>query len=182
MKLEEIERFFSRVNRLGDNDCWMWMAGKDQDGYGAFRLNGKQRRAHRLSWEIYYGEIPAGRCVLHRCDHPSCVNPNHLFIGSVAENNTDRAIKKRSAYGERNGARKYRDRVSAAVKKARVEKPEVFVRGERCHTSKLTVEQVKQIRSLYASGEKNQVQLAEMFGISQANISYLILRKSWKHI
>lgn len=87
-------RFWAKVQRYGDNDCWIWIAGQDKDMYGKFTLheNGKSidLRAHQYSWQLYTGRpVPKGLHVCHHCDHPYCVNPLHLFIGTNLDNNQD---------------------------------------------------------------------------------------------
>ena len=86
-KLEE--RFFSKVEK-GDS-CWEWVASKYHDGYGAYYFNGKQGRAHRVSWEMKNGEIPENMYILHRCNNRTCVNPKHLYLGTHQDNMNDLA-------------------------------------------------------------------------------------------
>jgi hypothetical protein len=95
-KFREAEKFFLKVEK--GPSCWIWTgsrAGKNH--YGAFYLNGVKYRAHRFSFMIHVGEIPAGLEVLHRCDTPLCVNPDHLFIGTQKDNIHD-AINKGRIY------------------------------------------------------------------------------------
>ena len=85
-----MERFWSKVDKQGPDDCWEWRAYKLK-GHGRFGMNYKTHYAHRVSWEITNGEIPDGMCVLHKCNNRSCVNPNHLYIGDYRDNAIDRS-------------------------------------------------------------------------------------------
>ena len=106
-------RFWEKVERVSDSTkCWEWIHSKDGGGYGCFVESGspevKTEKAHRFSWRIHYGEIPKGLHVLHKCDKPSCVNPNHLFLGTNADNARDKMKKGRfkKLLGRKNGMNK----------------------------------------------------------------------------
>jgi len=170
-------RFWAKVNKNGptmphmDSPCWLWTAGT-QGGYGRAWAGGKHSLAHRLAWLITNGPIPRdghnGICALHRCDTPACVNPHHLFIGTNADNVRDMLNKGRGnkARGDRHSSRT---------------KPECVPRGESASNVKLTAADVLEIRRLYANG-MSQSRLASLFGVTQAAISLIVLRRNWKHL
>lgn len=106
MKTQQ-DRFWGKVNKTSENKCWEWTgytlppfikSFTDSDkGYGRFWFLNKFWLAHRVSWFIKNGEIPDGLCVLHTCDNPPCVNPNHLFLGTKKDNSEDMITKGRNS-------------------------------------------------------------------------------------
>lgn len=141
------EGFWEHVDRSGGSEaCWEW-TGYGHDGYGrVYRTteHGVFRRSHRFAWYVTNGPIPEGMFVCHRCDNRKCCNPSHLFLGSAADNNSDRD-------------RKGRTRV---------------VRGLEHANAKLSDADVLEIRRLRASGVKSAV-LAKQFGVRQATIAHI---------
>lgn len=99
----DLDRFWDKVDKRDAGSCWEWTAYKQGKGYGLIGTANGSARAHRISWRIHNGPIPKGLFVLHRCDNPACVNPDHLFLGTHKDNMSDRQRKKRHAYGTRNG-------------------------------------------------------------------------------
>lgn len=90
------ERFWSKVNKKTVEECWEWTGCILQSGYGQFRLDDKKVRAHRLAWELHYKQkIPEGMLILHHCDNPKCVNHNHLYCGTSANNAHDKTYRGR---------------------------------------------------------------------------------------
>ena len=85
--------------------CWNW-TGRTASGYGQLGDNSKQKSTHRISYRLYNGEIPEGFCVCHTCDNKICINPKHLFVGTIADNTKDRDQKGRQARGERSSSAK----------------------------------------------------------------------------
>jgi len=88
--------FWSRVNKTAS--CWLW-TGATVKGYGYLKVPPSPRRtmyAHRVVWCLRYGQPPNGMCILHRCDNPLCVNPDHLFLGTHADNMRDASAKGRA--------------------------------------------------------------------------------------
>jgi len=101
------ERFEKKVLKKEENECWEWQGAIGSSGYGVIdEIPGKQIGSHRASWLIYRGQIPEGIHVLHTCDNRKCVNPNHLFLGTLLDNTQDCNLKGRQAKGEKNGKSK----------------------------------------------------------------------------
>ncbi len=143
------ERFFSKVKKT--DGCWEWQAGKDHFGYGRINVSGKNKHSHIVSWEIFNGSILNKLCVLHKCDNPGCVNPDHLFLGTRADNIRDMYNKKR----------------------------EYILKCEENGRSKLTKDLVIKIRSEYEQENIYQWVLAEKYGVSQPVISKIIRNERW---
>jgi hypothetical protein len=89
-----LEQLFERTV-TDANGCWLWQGARIPDGYGSAWCDGRQQGVHRLAYAVVKGRIPIGLCVLHRCDVPQCVNPDHLFLGTNADNSRDRERKGR---------------------------------------------------------------------------------------
>ena len=90
-----VARFWANVDVRGDNDCWRWRRATSKEGYGAMSWGGPIRGTHVISWELHFGPVPAGKQVLHTCDNRPCVNPKHLFSGTLLDNMRDMVRKGR---------------------------------------------------------------------------------------
>lgn len=195
-------RFWAKVAIPADDPaaCWLWTAGTDHDGYGCFSVRGKTHRASRVAWELTHGSISDGRCVLHDCpngDNPSCVNPAHLWLGTVTDNHRDMTQKGRGPCGDRNGARSHPERWARGNQHHSRLHPERLARGNR-HGShlhperwahgvahgraKVTDDNVREMRHRYAAGGITLQQLATEFGLSAVAVSKIIRRETWTHV
>ncbi len=146
------ERLWGRIAVSEPDECWEGTAGKFASGYGQIRVKGWPYRSHRLVYQDAFGDLPPDLCVLHRCDNRACNNPAHLFLGTDLDNVQDRNAKERTA------------------------------RGTRAGSARLTEADVRTIRERYERGGVRQIDLAKEYGVSQVNISHIILRKAWKHV
>jgi|SRR3990172_11883214 len=153
---DKIKLFWRHVNKT--ETCWIWNGSKNNRGYGQFNLRKSSGEktivlAHRFSYEIENGPIPFKLCILHKCDNPPCVRPDHLFLGSQVDNAID------------------------MINKGRGNK----VNGIRNANSKLTTEKVIKLRSLYDQGVKVSV-LCKMFGVSHNTASKVAQRRWWNSV
>lgn len=148
----QAERFWEKVDRTGgDATCWPWIAGTNHKGYGTFSIShAHSSLAHRISWIMENGPIPAGKYVLHSCDNPRCVNPRHLFLGSLADNMRDMCEKGRSCKGT-----------------------------EHPH-SKLNDEAARGIRALRANDHLSIRTIARRYGVSPTTIRQVLDGVTWK--
>jgi hypothetical protein len=175
-----LERFWEKVEKH-DHGCWLW-TGALAAGYGCLGGGpGKPLvKAHRLSYELHKGPIPDGAKVLHTCDTPPCVRPDHLYVGTQRDNALDRERRGRGnhATGDRSGARVHPERLKRGddhwTRKARP------WRGSKNVKAKLTPGQVAEIKQKYATGEYYQKELAYEYGVTQGTISCLTLGKTWR--
>lgn len=153
------DRFWPRVNKT--DTCWLW-TGATSSGYGVIGIGGHDggwAYAHRLSWEWTNGPIPAGMYVLHRCDVPRCCNPDHLFIGTQADNIRDMVIKRRG----------WRQQPGNAPK------------GEQHPMARLTEGNVRALRARWHVGE-SFASLAQAFGITTTHARRIALGEAWRHV
>lgn len=137
--------------------CMEWQLYKDKDGYGKVKFEGTQRGAHRIA--LFYSTGVMGAVAMHKCDNPSCINPQHLKWGTIAENNADMKAKGRNGLGE---------------KMAR--------KGTNSGMAKLNDAQVLEIRSLVEKGTISQRAIAKLYGMSHTMIQDIVSRKHWTHI
>lgn len=144
-------RFWEKVAK--SDGCWEWTAYRNSAGYGRFTVGpGNETNAHRYSWFLHYGPIPGGLWVLHHCDNPPCVRPDHLWLGTTGDNTADMIAKGRARRG--------------------------VTRGENQSQAKLTEADVRTIRASREPG----VELARRYDVSTGLISHVRNRRNWRHV
>lgn len=145
------QRFFKFVEKT--DTCWLWRGTIANTGYGFLIFRGKRLQTHRASYEMRNGPIASRKqFVCHTCDVRACVNPDHLFLGSIQDNRADCVQKRRHGHGESHG------------------------------NSKLTSEAVLKMRQLFDSGTLTKAEIARMFGVSAATAGKAIRKQLWKHL
>lgn len=147
------ESFWSKVVIL--DACWKWIGQTNGVGYGKIERGNNPKKiflAHRVSWQIHFGDIPGKLHVLHKCDNPPCCNPSHLFLGTNSDNHRDKIIKGRQA------------------------------KGDKFPHTILSITDVRLIRELYSNGITQQQLAKEYGLCQAGNISLIVNRKSWKHV
>lgn len=162
-------RFWSKVEKGGPSECWLWTRSVNTTGYPQFRRGSVKILAHRLSYFMANGAIPDGMLVLHNCpsgDNPRCVNPRHLWLGTQQQNVRDMDAKGRRARGDRSGSRLH---------------PERLPRGENHTRAKLTEDAIRAIRRRAAQGE-SQTALSREFAVSTGRICDIVHVKAWRHV
>lgn len=159
------QRFWGRVRK--SDGCWEWINPTHEFGYGELWVNEKKRSigAHRISWELHDGPIPSGLVVCHRCDNPRCVRPEHLFLGTPADNVRDCSKKNRIRKGENQPLHK---------------NPRLAAHGERAGCAKLKAFQVEAIRREYKPNKYGLVKrLSERYKVSNTQIYNIVNNKQW---
>jgi len=144
------QRFYKFVEKT--DACWLWRGTLANVGYGFMTFQGKRLQTHRTSYEMHKGPIPEGMFVCHKCDVRACVNPDHLFLGTIQDNRADCVQKRRHGHGDTHG------------------------------NAKLSANDVITMRRLFASGKYTKAALARRFGVTPPTAQKVIDRKNWTHL
>ena len=147
----DLKSFLTRVRKT--KDCWEWIGSKRPLGYGVIHTGGKFISAHRLSWKLYFGEIPKGMYICHHCDNRACIRPDHLFLGTQKDNVYD-AIKKH--------------RMNPVGKK-----------GHKSWNRNFTPEEAKKIREEYKTSGLGYKKLGKKYGVANTVIRNVIKELNW---
>ena len=146
------DRFWEKADKTGD--CWLWTSAIGSHGYGIFWIGcGRSEYAHRVAYKLAKDEIPPGLLVMHSCDNPRCVKPDHLSVGTNRDNLMDASIKGRIARGERNKG-----------------------------GGKLTAQSVAEIKRLLLAGEMGCWRIAKRYGVAHTTIKSIRRGRIWRHI
>jgi len=154
LSLEEC--FWKKVDKKAEDECWEWKGAREVYGYGFLSLSRNPQKwikAHRLSYTLAYGEFDQNLAVCHKCDNPACINPKHLWLGTIADNNRDKENKGRGALHD----------------------------GENNPNAKLTKEDIMKIKELRKTGMTQQ-KIADMYKVSQVNIGRILSGRLWLEI
>ena len=153
---KSVEQKFEELTiPVTESGCVLWLGYTNKKGYGQLQIGGRKFYAHRVAYEMKHGKIPDGMCACHKCDVSSCVNPDHIFLGSLQDNANDMYRK----------GRQNRDK-------------SVYYRGEQITKSKITEKDVINIRN----DERTLKEIAKDYGMHFSAIWFIKTRRNWKHV
>ena len=183
------ENFWKKVNKNGPvpehnpelGSCWLWTACLNDRGYGEFQYFGKRTRAHKVAWLLTNAAIPPGLCVCHACDTPACVNPTHLWLGTVKENAQDAKAKGRLPSGDNHYSRTNPEKLARGDRTRLGRNPELAIRGDAHVLTKIPDAEIPNIHARYRAGE-TMTAIAATYNCDPSNIALIVKGKSRKHL
>jgi hypothetical protein len=154
--IDPTQRFMAKLVATDNLSCWEWTGAKNNKGYGMFMLESPNKiPASRAAWILFRDQIPEGYSVCHHCDNPGCVNPEHLFLGTHADNMHDMHHKGRHKY--------------------------VVHRGSNNGVAKLDEAKVSEIKRMLRAKVPHKT-IAKMFGVASSGISHIATGRNWRHV
>lgn len=162
--------FWQKVSKAPHpKGCWEWAASRDESGYGRFGIGGcRWDRAHRVSWKFHFGAITKGKFVLHTCDNPKCVRPDHLYLGSKKNNAQDRETRGRGNH-------------ATGVRHGRYTHPGQTA-GARNGRAKLDEQQVSELLKKHFKQGRQKADLAREYNLSKTTVGYIVSGKLWPNV
>lgn len=177
-------RFLASIEKT--DTCWLWRKGiSSTTGYGCLSIRSRTETAHRLAYRLFKGEIPVDKWVLHTCDVRSCVNPDHLYLGTHADNMRDVRERRRGAIGDRNGKHKSpevleQQRQARLARLMRPPRRPPHMRGNENPLAKLDWEKARQIRAWHREGLSGAEITRRLGCISEPVVRSVIKGRAWK--
>jgi len=174
------DRFMAHVNQLGPNECWLWLAYKDNRGRGYFTRAGKTGYAAQAAYDLFVGPRQPGLEVCHNCNNPSCVNPKHLRLDTHKSNMEDMVKVGKSWAGDNNPSRKYPEKVPRGANHHWYHNQNQY--GADNPNAKLSQTTVDAIRQMYEAGAGGYIKLGQIFGINPWTIRDVVKQRRWGRV
>jgi hypothetical protein len=174
------KNFLSKV-KISNTGCWEWQYTTNNKGYGQYRENGKRYFCHRYVYEKLKEKITNGLWVLHKCDNPKCCNPDHLFLGTHADNMRDMVNKGRALTGSRNPSVKYPEKLAYGRRNGNYTHPECRPHGETHGQAKLKEIDVINIKRLIEDGYRIS-DITKKYKVSHQTISAIKTSRKWAYL
>lgn len=184
IRSRSIERFMGKVERIPMTDCWLWAGAARPNGYGIFFLNGKTIGAHRAAYVLFRGQFDEALHVCHKCDNPSCVNPDHLFLGTQKDNMLDMVRKGRKVTPPQRGKNNhhYGKFHSEETKRLIGQRSRERNQGSKHPRASIDEDDVRMIRRIRIETGASPRVISQQTGFSFSIVSGIVYGYSWKHV
>lgn len=175
------ERFWSKVEVRGPDECWPWRRGKFKEGYGAFSLFRKLLKSHRVAYELTFGKMLNGTLGCHHCDNPPCCNPGHIFMGTHGDNIKDMMDKGRAKTGRAHWTKTHPEFIIRGDRHYLRINPNKILRGSQIGTSKMTEIKAREVFRLRLENNMQFKDIAEIMEVNISTIERIVYGITWKH-